>query len=233
MEHQGIAMKLISVLRVLLAGGLLALIAASPKAATIQLNYQNNLGSGTPSGYITDVTVRVYAGEFAFSASNNNTDMIQWDDGLSAFCIQTSTFLQTSSVYTATAGLGSFADTTQGTLIDRLFSTYYETSKASQEGSAAFQLALWEIVNESTDSLNLGNGSFSASHFGSTTLSLAGNWLSSLDSSATSGAYDFYILASDSSQDLITVTARVPEPAALLLLAIGLLALYRVRRRKR
>ncbi|MDQ2075932.1 PEP-CTERM sorting domain-containing protein [Marinimicrobium sp. ABcell2] len=224
-------MKLIRVYRALLAGGLLALLAVSAQAATIQLNYQHNLGSGTPSGHITGVSPRVFAGEFEFSTSNNSTDMIQWDDGLSAFCIQTSTFLQTSSVYTATAGLGSFTGTSQGTLIDRLFSSYYESSKSSQVGSAAFQLALWEIINEGTDSLNLGSGSFRASHFGSTTLNLAGSWLGSLDNNAASGVYDFYILTSDTSQDLITVTARVPEPAAASLLFIGLLALYRMRRR--
>lgn len=227
-------MKITNFLRLALTASLLALATATTQAATIQLDYQNNLGGGTPYGWISGVNGNVYAGEFDFAVSGNTTDIIEWDDGLSAFCVQIDTVLKTNATtYSVTDGLGAFAASPQGAQIDRLFSNYYEVSQASKLNSAAMQLALWELTHEDTGSYSLYNGDFQSGYF-SGAKALANSWLSSLDENSLSGVYNFHSLTAGNSQDLLTVTkVDVSEPGSLLLLGAGLLALVRVRRRTR
>ncbi|WP_157960473.1 PEP-CTERM sorting domain-containing protein [Marinimicrobium alkaliphilum] len=210
---------------------LAALLALSTQAATIELKYNQNLGSSTPSGHITGAG-NVYAGEFEFEILNKSPSLIQWDDELNAFCIQTSTTLKNSATYNVVDGLGAFTGTYRGMQLDRLFSEYYTSSKESAVNSAAMQLAIWEIVNESPDNPpTLSSGNFTSGNF-SGARGLANNWLASLNETSKSGLYDFYTLTSSKSQDLITVTARVPEPSILLMFGLGLLAMFGVRRRR-
>ncbi|WP_051234652.1 PEP-CTERM sorting domain-containing protein [Marinimicrobium agarilyticum] len=230
-------MKTIQVLRLAMTAGLLTLAAAATQAATIKLTYQNNLSSeGAPTGNIYDgwSSQRVYAGEFDFSTSENTTGIAEWDDGLSAFCVQIDTTLKSPKTYNVTSGLGAFS-ATQATYIDRLFSNYYDEAQSTVQYSAAFQLALWEVVEEySWKPLNLSYHHFEADWFGGAKATAQG-WLNSLtDNSLVTGVYDFHYLENSYSQNLLTVTkASVPEPTSLLLFATGLLALFRVRRRTR
>lgn len=230
-------MKTIQVLRLAMAAGLMTLAAAATQAASIKLTYQNNLSSeGAPTGRIYDgsSSMRVYAGEFDFSTADNTTGIAEWDDGLSAFCVEIETTLKSSKTYNVTSGLGAFS-TTRATYIDRLFSNYYDDAQSSVQASAAFQLALWEVVEEySWNSLNLYHNHFEADWFGGARTT-AQSWLNTLtDNSLTTGVYDFHYLENSESQNLLTVTkAHVPEPTALLLFATGLFALFRVRRRIR
>ena len=116
------------------------------------------------------------------------------------------------------------------------------TTNANNAYSAAFQLALWEIVNETSGSYDLENGSFKASNrvnqqdtaflaaraTAQTWLSLAG---------PTTGQYkisylfDFNGEATPNTQNLITMSP-VPLPAAGLLMAsaLGLGGLFSRRR---
>jgi len=86
---------------------------------------------------------------------------------------------------------------------------------------------LWEIINEDDNNeYDLEADSFSASGFGQA-LTDGTIWLGGLDGTATAG-YEFYVLDSEDSQDLLIVNPTptvVPEPGTLALVGLGLVGL--------
>jgi hypothetical protein len=111
-----------------------------------------------------------------------------------------------------------------------------DSTSSSAENEAAFQLAVWEIVNEQSQgdtSYDLNAGTFKASGTGS---SLAQSWLSELYGANTTSEYAANIWTVQSmittghgyAQDLVTfspIQTPVPEPEtyAMMLVGLGLL----------
>jgi hypothetical protein len=90
--------------------------------------------------------------------------------------------------------------------------------------SGAFQIAIWEIINEVTGNpYNLAAGNFKASNGSNGAIALAQSWLDNLGAGPSLFTIDFW--KSPTRQDLIVFRpiVSVPEPAGIALLALGLL----------
>jgi len=120
------------------------------------------------------------------------------------------------------------------TLLGQLFAEAYASATSDEMHSAAFQLAIWEIVYDPT-SLNLRSGTFRVLSGNAGTVGLAQQWLYHLGQ--YSDTFNLFVLRSPTSQDFVTTggpfthrEALVPEPGTIALLAIGLVAIWTVAR---
>lgn len=137
--------------------------------------------------------------------------------------------------------------TRQESLLGKLYTLAGAQVDTTNE-SAAFQLAVWEIVTESSSSLNvlggsslnLLGGSFYLEQGASTTQrNLANTWLAAIDSTSAAKNFTAQRLYSATNQDFVIFTARppadsasVPAPGTLALLGLALAQLALVVRRK-
>jgi hypothetical protein len=116
-------------------------------------------------------------------------------------------------------------------LLSRLFTGYADRAD-NDIGAAAFQLAIWEIVEESSTlvaDFDLTDGLFTAASSRQAVVNRANRWLGRLDH--FDPEYRINYFRSANSQDLITA-APVPLPASALLLAAGIGGLAMFRRRR-
>ena len=106
--------------------------------------------------------------------------------------------------------------------------TQYLGSVTNTTTSAAFQLAVWEIVYETgSNPFTLASGNFKASN-NTNAINQANTWLGSLSGTST---YSTNVLQSGTRQDLLTFTT-VPEPSMLALFGIGLAGLGFAKRKQ-
>jgi hypothetical protein len=122
--------------------------------------------------------------------------------------------------------------------LGRLYTNHHaaiDSTGSSAANEAAFQLAVWEIVNERSGTYSLSGGQFKATGTGS---ALASTWLSELGT-ASNSAYTANIWSVQSmlrgsgyAQDVV-VFAPVPEPQtyAMMLVGLGLIG-FTARRKK-
>lgn len=165
----------------------------------------------------------VYAG--GFNTTDGTNSFVSWCVDI----LQSTYFGSPANDYTlvnaaAVSHIGAARADALGAL-----ATQYLGSVNNASTSAAFQLAVWEIVYETAGAgYNLNSGNFSAWGASDGSLGLAQGWLSNLPGTSTHTAS---VWQSPTRQDLAVFTT-VPEPATFGLLAAGLCGLAFVRRRR-
>jgi hypothetical protein len=119
-------------------------------------------------------------------------------------------------------------------LLNSLFSQFYASSSATPVASAAMQVAIWEII-EDTNGIDLSTGKFIlGSNSPVAVRAMAQNMLTSAINNAFSPNWTFTEYLSVASQDLISGVVggtQVPLPGGLGLLGIGAIALLTNRRK--
>ncbi len=96
--------------------------------------------------------------------------------------------------------------------------------------SAAFQLAIWEIVNETGSVYDFTKGAFRAFNASDDSIALALQWLNELPTLTGKPTYNLSVLESATYQDLATFS-EVPEPSSIAIFLAGLIG-YAITRRK-
>jgi hypothetical protein len=120
------------------------------------------------------------------------------------------------------------------TALSELFTEGFATALSSTDFSVGFQLAVWEILMETTPaSVSTGNGSFYVTndHGNTGAVTRANDLLAGLPAT---GLYTIHLLTNDSHQDFVYGTLplrQVPEPAPLMLIGAAMVALFVMRRR--
>lgn len=216
---------------------LLALAAAasfSAAAADVNITY---MGKDTSSPVIrTSLTGQIAAGVL------NYVDAVSGNSFL-AYCIEPAQPNALTTYGAQTYNVSSFTGT-QATLLQALYSSTYASLQSTTD-QAAFQLAVWEITNETATALSVTQnaGSFymraanttqSSQQTASSLESLANGYLAAAQTYQGESFYTLTKLTNAAYQDLIVATAinAVPEPQtyALLLAGLGVIGLMARRR---
>lgn len=181
-------------------------------------------------------TVSALAG--GFRVTDGASDFIAWCLDIATTLKLPSTYMQTANPFSASTGVLSASTRSS---IGRLFGTGYSTLDLNSNiESAGFQLALWEILYETSGAFDLTAGTFYQSRSGSArdeAESFANSLLAGLDGPVTqSYRLTFWESVPDNmgkrSQNLVSVEA-IPLPAAGWMLIAGIGALAGMRRMRR
>jgi len=230
----------------LVAAMLAALLASQTATAdTIEIN---NFWAGSGSATIdftgvnwhdgsTVTGLHEYGGSGGFLTYNLTADPSR-KNGFQSFCVDIFNSFSFAVASTDILMPASIISSAAAVDLGRLYTNHHaeiDSRSSSGTNEAAFQLAVWEIVNEGTGSYLLNNGNFKATGTGS---AIAQTWLNEL-STASASNYNANIWTVQSmittgkgyAQDVV-VFAPVPEAQtyAMLLAGLGLIG-FSARRR--
>jgi hypothetical protein len=205
-----------------LAGALL--LATSAQAVPLKatgFEYDTGVTQATIVNGVPSVNKRVYAGGFIVQNLATNGSFVAW-------CVdifQPINFNETVNDYTLVSGVAALGAGRSDALGRLATLALGQVNSAATSG--AFQLALWELVNElAGNPLSLTANNFRA---GSVTpngsAAKAQEWLDGL-AGVNKSQYAVSVWQSPTRQDLVVfkrIPTRVPEPGSLALVAIGLL----------
>ncbi len=210
---------------------ILSISASTANAATYTIDYQQSNNPFSNNGQYSAVTIdsEIYDGTFYAGGFHLTNDAL---GQFIAFCIEVTQALKNGQEYAIVAK--PFTDAVLGN-VENLFNTSFD-SVVDNVTSAAFQVAMWEIVEDTSIGLDLGSGTFSAvdaKTSGGSVLATAQGFLDGLNDTPTS-MFDIDFLLSPDSQDVVTARrldnpTPVPLPASglLLLSAAGLIVVKR------
>jgi MYXO-CTERM domain-containing protein len=216
---------------------LIALLAAAPVRADQVTATFSNVNPGevvTISSSQPPVSGSGWAGVYNFTNASGYLT-----GNYAAFCIDIAQDIYTNQ--TATFNVQSLGSAPvpgnamgqlRANLIGELWYNDYAKIGSSNSNGAAFQLAVWEIINEQTTDkngnlvLNVSSGSFSATDSDAATLTTANTWLAGLNLAGTGPqATNLIALTSSQYQDYVTM-APAPEPPGWVLGGMALVGVF-------
>ena len=213
----------------------IAAVFATQSASADTLSYVGPAyGFVSTTGVVTSpaaVTSSPAAGGFLMQ----NTSVPPGDSFL-AWCLDVQGWLTSPATYSLLTGTdfytGAAGNVKIGAL-ERLATAVLPYVNTKME-SGAFQLAVWEIVNETAGQYGFDSGNFTVVSATDGAYDLAGQWLTKLNKgtfSADTMTLSVWKDVNDRTQDLAVFTTRVPEPDIYALMGMGLGLLAWSRRR--
>jgi hypothetical protein len=210
-----------------LAGALL--LATSAQAVPLKatgFEYASGVTKATIVNGVPSVNKRVYAGGFVVQNLATNGSFVGW-------CVdifQPINFGETVNDYTLTTGVAAFGAARSDSLGRLATLALGQVNNAATSG--AFQLALWELVNEiSGNPLSLTANNFRAGSVTNGSATTAQGWLNGIGN--VTSQYTVSVWQSRSRQDLVVFErVPVPEPGSLALAVVGLAMVLTLQRRQ-
>lgn len=198
---------------------------ATPLKAT-GFEYASGVTQATIVNTAPALNKRVYAGGFVVQNLATNGSFVAW-------CVdifQPINFGETVNDYTLTTGVAAFGAARSDSLGRLATLALGQVNNAATSG--AFQLALWELVNELTgNALSLSANNFRAGSVTNGSATTAQNWLNGIGN--VTSQYTVSVWQSRSRQDLVVFERiPVPEPGSLALAVVGLGLVLTLQRRQ-